>query len=893
MTRLFVLGGTIGCGLAMPADGVGVTDSEFFETKVRPLLAKNCYNCHTEARAGGLQMDNQEGMMRGSKDGPVLVPGKPDESKLIQAIRYKDRIKMPPSGKMTDEDIATLESWVRSGAIWGHPSNSNPKSVAAPYVITPEARAFWSFQLVRKPALPSIRNRAWATSPIDVFVLAKLESAGLSPARKADKRSLIRRATMDLTGLPPTPAEVDAFRKDSSPTAFEKVVDRLLASPRYGERWGRLWLDVARYSDKQLTAEGDGPLPNAFQYRDWVIRAFNEDMPYDQFVKAQIAGDLLPESMREKYAGGVGFVSLSPKPEFRDERVDAITRGFLGLTVACAQCHNHKFDPIPTRDYYSLLGVFESTEEGKFPLAPAEIVADYDKKKKALDEEKAAFDKFLDKQRDQLFDIFVLKASEYVVAAWRAIGPEKKDVTNMAAESGLDKAVLEGWTRFLKPSREQKYEYLAEWKGLLQKGASEAEVKEFGAKFQNLLLAIRKEEEELREKNAKLKAQAKTGDVAKAIPLDRDKFYLFSDLRAKPRQQPLKEAGPLYFSDDQLGGFMTSVWKEHFDSLRANIEKLKKSLPDEYPSYNIIKDKEKPQNLHVYIRGNKEDQGEEAPRQFLAILAPGEQIPFKQGSGRLELANAIADPANPLTARVMVNRIWLHHFGAGLVRTPSNFGKLGEPPTHPELLDYLASRFIQSGWSIKKMHREIMLSSAYALSSEYAPAAAQIDPENKLFWRANLRRIDVESLRDSMLFVSGKLDTTMGGPALPLHDEKNFRRTVYGAVSRAKPDEFMRLFDFPDPNETSEQRIATNVPLQQLFFLNSPFIQAQAEFLSKQLGDQFSEKQKIARSYEVLFNRAPVSEEIRQGMTFLTSEGGSWPKYLQVLLSSNEFSYFH
>ena len=449
-----------------------------------------------------------------------------------------------------------------------------PRPKSTPYVITPEARAFWSFQPVKQPPVPAVKDRSWAKTPIDSFVLAKLENAGLKPVRPADQRTLIRRATLDLIGLPPTPDEVEAFEKDSSPRAFEKVVDRLLASPQYGERWGRLWLDVARYSDKQLTAEGDGPLPNAFQYRDWVVRAFNEDMPYDQFVKAQIAGDLLPEAARAKYAGGVGFFSLSPKPEFRDERVDAATRGFLGLTVACAQCHDHKFDPIPTRDYYSLLGVLESTEEGKFPLAPADIVAAYDKQKKALDDEKAALNKFLDNQREQLFDIFALRTSAYVMASWRVLGPEKKSAVEVIAASNLDKTVLEGWIRFLEPARERKYEYLSEWVPLLQD--PDAESQSPNSSRQNFKIRFSpsaRKKSELREKNAKIKAQEKEGAISKAIALDREKFYLLSDLRAKARTEPRKkDAGPFYFSDDQLGSYMTSVWKEHFDTLRANID---------------------------------------------------------------------------------------------------------------------------------------------------------------------------------------------------------------------------------------------------------------------------------------------------------------------------------
>jgi hypothetical protein len=858
---------------------------------VRPLLAKNCYTCHTEARAGGLQMDHRDGMMRGDKDGPVVVPGKPDQSRLIQAIRYTGSVKMPPSGKLPDEEIAILESWVRDGAVWGHASGSSSKVPASKYVITPEQRAFWSFRQVKEPPLPQVKNQSWVRSPIDAFILAKLEQAGLEPVRPADKRTLIRRATMDLIGLPPAPEEVEAFQKDSAPQAFEKVVDRLLASPHYGERWGRFWLDVARYSDKQLTAEGDGPLPNAFQYRDWVVRAFNEDMPYDQFVKAQFAGDQLFTSEKEKYVGGLGFFALSPKPEFRDERVDAATRGFLGLTVACAECHDHKFDPIPTRDFYSLLGVFESTEIGKFPLAPADVVSHYDKKKQALDEQKEILEKFVKNQQDQLFDIFALKSSDYLVAGWRVLGPEKKSVADVAAANHLDSTVLEGWVNLLDPARKLNYDFLARWRTALDQRAAQAEIRNLSTEFQNLLLAARKEELELREKNAKLKAQTKPGDVVKAIPLDRDKYYLLADLRSKPKEEPLQKAGPLYFPEEQIRGYLTGVWREHFDTLRSTAKKMTAALPDEYPYYQIIKDKPNPANLHVYVRGNKDDPGEEAPRQFLAILSEGEQKPFAHGSGRLELAEAIADQDNPLTARVMVNRIWLHHFGGGIVRTPSNFGKLGDAPTHPALLDYLASRFVKNGWSIKKMHKEIMLSNVYALSSEYSSANAQIDPENRLLWRSNLRRLSVEALRDSMLFVSGKLDTTLGGTAVPLHDEKNFRRTLYGSISRARPDVFLRLFDFPDPNETSPQRVATNVPIQQLFFLNSNFVRTQAEFLAQRVAGASSERDKIEEIFRILFTRAPTAEEISKASGFLKAEGSSWPQYVQVLLSSNEFNY--
>ncbi len=885
------------------SDPNAAAPKEFFEAKVRPLLAKNCFSCHVQAKMGGLQMDTRESFMKGGQDGPVLVPGKPDESRLVKAISYTDsRLKMPPAGKLKDDEIAVLETWVRQGAVWGDTSHPIIPEPAAEYVITPEQRAFWSFQPVRKPEPPRVKDLSWAKSPIDLFVLAKIEANGLKPVGPADKRTLIRRATMDLIGLPPTPAEVDAFVKDASADAFAKVVDRLLASPQYGERWGRFWLDVARYSDHQLTAEGDGPLPNAFEYRDWVVQAFNDDLPYDQFVKAQIAGDQMGNGDAKKYVGGLGFYSLSPKPEFREERVDATTRGFLGLTVACAQCHNHKYDPIPTRDYYSLLGVFESTEPEKFPRAPSDVVAVYEKQKKALDAQKDTLEKFLENQRTQLSDIFALKTADYMMASWQVLGPEKKRLEEIAENNkGLEKDVLGRWVRFLSPEHKREYEFLDGWKSLLEKGGSATDAGKIATDFQTLLLDIQKEKRELDAKNAKLKAQAKEGEEPKIVPIDRSKFYLLADLSSKPDKKPAeegdkkpeKEAGPFYFATDEIGHYLTSVYKEYFDGLRARVDKMQADLPKEYPYFPVIKDKEKPKNLRVYIRGNEEDLGEEAPREFLAILCDGKPAPFKNGSGRLELADAIGSRNNPLTARVMVNRIWQHHLGAGLVRTPSNFGKLGEAPTHPELLDYLASRFVEDGWSIKKLHREIMLSATYALSSTYSEANSAADPDNRLLWRANLRRLDVEAMRDSLLFVAGKLDLKMGGPALRLHDEKNTRRTIYGAISRAKPDRFLRLFDFPDPNETSEQRIATNVPAQQLFFLNSDFVRLQAESLAERLASHGAQPEKIKEAYQILFGRPPVQDEVLYGSEFLSAGNKSWSEYLEVLLSSNEFNYIN
>ncbi|MEO7653021.1 MAG: DUF1549 domain-containing protein, partial [Bryobacteraceae bacterium] len=368
---------------ATPAD-----KSELFEMRVRPVLAKYCYACHTSSGMGGLQLDNREKLMKGGKSGPAIVPGDPDKSLLVQAVaQTHERLKMPPQGKLADTEIAALRAWVKDGAAWPE-SVAASKNASAEYVITPEQRAFWSFQPVRKPEPPTVKDKSWAKSPIDRFILARLESESLKPVAPASKRDLIRRATLDLIGLPPTTEEVSTFVHDASPDAFSKVVDRLLASPHYGERWGRYWLDVARYSDDKLNSTKEEPFPNSFRFRDWAIRAFNDDMPYDMFVKAQLAGDLLPATDREKYAPGLGFYGMSP--EFQDDRVDATTRAFLGLTVACAQCHDHKFDPIPTKDYYSLLGVFRGTQYRELPLAPEDVVSSFNEQKKKMETQESA-----------------------------------------------------------------------------------------------------------------------------------------------------------------------------------------------------------------------------------------------------------------------------------------------------------------------------------------------------------------------------------------------------------------------------------------------------------------------------------------------------------------------
>ena len=852
---------------------------EFFETRVRPVFAQNCYACHTDSQMGGLRLDSGEAVKKGGKSGPPIIPGKPDESLLIQAIRQThDRLKMPPGGKLKDEEIAAIAEWIKAGAAWPAGAMTASKPPAPEYVITPQQRAFWAFQPVRKPAIPPVKDAASRTA-IDHFVEAKLESQGLKPARPADKRVLIRRATIDLTGLPASPEEVDAFLADPSANAFAKVVDRLLASPRYGERWGRYWLDVARYSDDKLNSTEDEPYPNAFRYRDWVIQAFNQDMPYNLFVKAQIAGDLLPSADPLQLRPGLGFYALSP--EMQDERVDATTRGFLGLTVACAQCHDHKFDPIPQKDFYALQGVFSSTEMHRVPLAPKDVVDGWDAQKKALDKAQAKLKDFLAEQTDQLGGILASQTARFLLAS-RGLG----------SADNLDHETLERWGQFLSTPKKD-YPYLKRWFDLVSKRASREEFEAAARELQAKVEGVNEEKHTVDEKNKiKLGLNPSRNDMSQAdlfsLPIDQYNFWrdLFSESRKDAGGAVKSREGVFYYGGSNIDRFLSGEWKRRLDALRQEAANLKKALPPQYPFLETIEDSKTPHDIRVAIRGDANNRGDVAPRQLPSILQAGAPKPFTNGSGRLELAEGIADPANPLTARVMVNRVWLHHFGRGIVETPSNFGNMGSRPSNQELLDYLAARLVENGWSVKSLHREIMLSAAYQRSSEEIAANQAVDPDNRLLWRSNWQRMDAETLRDSLLCVAGNLDLQVGGPPAPLND-KNRRRAVYGFVSRRKLDPMLALFDFPNPNNTSEQRVVTNVPLQRLFMMNSGFVELQAAGLAKRLTGDDGER--MRQAYRLLYGRQPSAEELQLGVAFVHKS--NWNEYARVLLNSNEFEW--
>ncbi|WP_152049392.1 PSD1 and planctomycete cytochrome C domain-containing protein [Tautonia marina] len=686
-----------------------------FEAKIRPVLIEQCYSCHSaehDAAKGGLRLDTRAAMLQGGDGGPAVEPGDPELSLLIEAIRYDSYVQMPPSNKLAPEVITAFEQWVEMGAPDPRDDDTPaPSEPSAEGIDWDAARSSWTYQAPKRSEPPEVSDPAWVQSSIDAFILARLDDAGLAPNPEADRRTLARRLSIDLVGLPPDPAEVEAFVADPSPDAVDQYVDRLLASPHFGERWARVWLDLARYAEDQAHIVGNDTsltYPNAYLYRDWLIGALNDDMPYDTFIRRQLAADLIEPANTDELAA-LGFIGLGPKyyrrnsPEVMaeewEDRVDVVSRGLLGLTVACARCHDHKYDPISTEDYYALAGVFASTVMFNQPLT--------------------------------------------------------------------------------------------------------------------------------------------------------DECELGKDGGAKAPEEAM----------------------------------------------HIIKDSD-PKDLNVFIRGNVEQKGPVARRHFLSVLSEGEPIPLgdDSSSGRLDLAEAIIDPSNPLTARVFVNRVWGQLFGQSIVGTPSNFGILGEKASHPELLDDLAARFVTEwGWSLKTLVRELATSSTYRQSSTITDAHRAIDPENTLYARASRKRLVVESWRDSILAASGTLDRTVGGPSIDPSDPEVGRRTLYSKISRLELHPMLARFDFPDPNAHSDGRARTTTPLQKLFVLNSPFVTHHADRLADRLASEAGDDPdaRIDLAYRLLYARPPSKAETQLALSFLGSDSCDdserWAVYAQALLASNEF----
>jgi hypothetical protein len=863
-------------GVALTFGGRGAAQDKdtgiaFFEARIRPVLVEQCQSCHGEKKQRAkLRLDSKDAVLKGGESGPAIVPGKVEESLLIKALRHQGDLKMPEGKKLPASVVGDFEKWVAMGA-------PDPRTLAAPPVAATidwtAARKFWAFQPPQKPAPPSVRNVAWPKTAIDRFVLAALEAQGLRPVGPASKRMLIRRATFDLTGLPPTPEDVEAFVRDASPDAFAAVVDRLLASQHYGERWGRYWLDVARYAEDQAHTFAVVPNTNAYRYRDWVIAALNEDMPYDRFVKLQIAADLIErdDAGRIKNLPALGFFGLGAQyykntdagkaaADELDDRVDTLTRALLGLTVSCARCHDHKFDPIPQEDYYSLAGIFNSSRLANVALVTRDVEARFNEHQTRVKKVDGELKQFLRVERSAVAEGCAGEVARYALAAWK-VQKAKMSLNAMAKKESLQTGVLGRWVKYVEKS---------------PKLAADDETR--AGKLAAALEQTVKD------------ALAERGKK----PLSKEKTDLLDGL--------FGEKGVFTPTDGELAGKLPAEKKQRLEQMKGDLAKLQKDeagrpLPVAHGLAEAA-----PADMKIFLRGNPAKLGPVAPRRFLQVLAGPEARHFSKGSGRLELADAIAAPDNPLTARVIVNRVWQYHFGRALVATPSNFGKLGERPSHPELLDYLATQFVASGWSLKKLHREIMLSAVYQLDSARDEKDVTIDGDNRYLWHASRRRLDIEAWRDAMLAVSGKLDATMGGPTMELSAGNNNRRTVYAKISRHDLNQLLRLFDFPDANITSEKRNETTVPQQQLFVLNSPFVIEIAKALAARVQKEApADEARVQRAFALVYGRPANADEARLALAFLGGQDNSgeqqanrltrWERLAQVLIGSNEFMY--
>jgi mono/diheme cytochrome c family protein len=893
-----------GAGLAAPQPTAKpMTDAageEFFERKIRPLLAQHCISCHGRGqKKGGLSLESREAMLAGGESGTAVILGKPEESLLLEAVRYEGGVQMPPAGKLAVDEIAALRQWLLLGAPWPTIQSHAAGGAASRSEGNPQAdRSFWSFQPISAPQTPPVKAASWPRKPLDHFILAALEAERLRPVGEADRRTFIRRAYFDLIGLPPSTEEIEAFVGDVRPDAYELLVDRLLASSHYGERQARHWLDVARYGEDQAHTFQARLYPNGYRYRDWVVEAFNRDLPYDQFIVDQIAGDLLEGDDRMRQLPALGFFALGPvyyadagcagkaKTDEYDDRIDTLCRGLLGLTVSCARCHDHKFDPISMHDYYALAGVFASTQYFEAPLVPADVVKRYDDYQAKVKQAEQRLKDAQSLEARRLGESFAARTADYLTTAANFERRRRREpnytIDAAAKAKDLDLLVLERWRQRLEADRLANHRLFAAWRAL-PSDATEAVVRKVANELQATIVAAvekrRAFDADQRDKSGKSALDAATLEVLKTIVDDR--------------------SAPLALPRDQIDERLPAERRSYLGGLQKEIDDLKQSAGDKYPFAHSLADGVAT-NLKIHLRGNHKELGEEVPRCFPAVLSAIDAKPFERGSGRLELARAIADRDNPLTARVFVNRVWQQVFGRGIVGTPSNFGLLGERPTHPELLDHLASQFMSAGWSVKRLHREILLSSTYRLASEFDSKNYARDPENRLLWRMNRRRLDIESWRDAALFVSGNLDAKLGGPSVKLNDAGNRRRTLYAAVSRHELHPMLRLFDFPDPNLTSERRVITTVPMQQLFVLNGEFMIRQGKALAARLNTEepTNEQRRIERAYQIALGRMPSEIERRAVGSFLAEAAAerdvkltAWEQFAQALLSTNEFAF--
>lgn len=912
--------------LALTSAAVAAPDAagwEFFEKSVRPILVKHCYECHSAADAnGGLALDSRDGVLKGGDSGAAIKAGDPEHSRLIEAVRYKNPdLQMPPKNKLAPAEVAALEKWITLGAPDPRETVKADGPPAPLGMSIADGRKFWSFRVPHETPLPEVRSPGWVRTPIDAFILARLEAAGLQPAPPADKATLLRRITFDLTGLPPTRAELAAFLTDESSTAYERVVERLLGSPEYGVRWARHWLDVARYADSNGLDENLA-FGHAWRYRDYVVDAFNSDRPYDQFVIEQVAGDLLPNAdVISKTA--TGFLSMGAKvlaePDREklemdtiDEQLDTCGKALLGMTLGCARCHDHKFDPIKQADYYALAAIFKGTRtlsDGKgsvkswheYALATdadreqlkpieAEIAA---KKKAAASYKAIAIERLRNATRNH--------AADYLVAcAQFEPSMPLPQVEAIAAPLGLHARVLHQCRLHLEYHRDDPF--FARWYEL----AAAGELNAIGEHYRTLF------------------ADAETAwtETKKQDP----KATKLADERLETARAALHDPDGFLALPSKAEFALDPATLAEYHQLAEAARVVESAAPD-LPGAMGVSDGSVQTSVPIHIRGNHRNLGQPVSRGFPEVMKrEGEatQLPADH-SGRLELARWLVDPEHPLTSRVYVNRLWRWHFGAGLVASTENFGALGERPSHPELLDWLARKFVQSGWSTKAMHRLLVLSNTYQMASSHPQAlvCAAADPENRWLWKFRLVRLEAEAIRDSILAVTGRLDRTHGGKTVPLRNRQyvfdhtsidhtkydSLRRAIYLPVIRNNLYPLFEQFDFPDPTTPTGNRNATVVAPQALLMLNADLVIDSASAWAEQLtATGESDTDRIRAAYEQALARSPSQAELHRATDFLASEtaaastAGSkfdgpaarrhaWSLFCQSLLASNEFIY--
>ncbi len=787
------------------------------------------------------------------------------------------------------------------------------------------APARWAFQTPVTQASPEVSARAWPRRSLDYFVLAAREHRQLRPVAPATKREWLRRASFDLTGLPPTPEECGAFERDTQPDAEARVVDRLLESPHYGERWARYWLDIARYADDQGNSFLS-PTPAAYLYRDWVVQALNRDLPYDEFIRLQIAGDEIPGEAGDYVTrlAGLGFQGLGPqfrkgaageakaKADELEDRIDTLSRGVLGLTVSCARCHDHKFDPISTRDYYSLAAAYNGTDWPNRMLASPEVVKNYRNWEQQVERKKTDIQKWSEEQGRRIGQRELEKVDAYILGASRVLVLRHQqlplDEAAFAKQQKLELHFLNRWIQALSVTNEDPvlgvFRYAA-------RQASESGTVAISRSWQQQADALKSQA--LSALQALSRTELAAADPStKAVPLPPEQGRLLDFLWRG------KEA-PFFVGEKELSPLLGDAAKKTLAELQGPLDKLVQSPPASGPSMPSVSGGG--QAMQVLVRGNPEVLGEHAPPGFLRVLSGSNAPAAPKQFTRLDLAKAIATPKNPLTARVIVNRVWHYHFGRGIVATLSNFGKLGSPPTHADLLDTLAVRFMESGWSLKWLHREIMLSATYRLGSEPDAANMVADPGNELLWRVSPRRLDVEAWRDALLSVAGTLDLRVGGPSVDpanpglkevsdfpfftrlngfeADDPRGSRRTLYSVVSRYAPNATLMLFDFPEPNVTSDQRNVTTIPQQQLFVLNSDFMaEMSRHFATRMKQSSARDEDRLEAGWQLAYGRTPTEAERSLALTFLRQAGNGteekfnrWEQLAHSLLASNEFMF--